>query len=110
MGLTTRAYRQRDGARPGDPVPAGRLPESTGTAPDACFQSVGTGVQAGGHWWLLLPVVRSLHYSPGPTRYATPDQAFSDGTRVRRADLDVLDGGRTVRGLRMGTGFRARRA
>ncbi|WP_070896198.1 mycocerosate synthase [Mycobacterium tuberculosis] len=81
---------------------------------DACFQSVGAGVQAGtATGGLLLPLgVRSLR-AYGPTRnarycYTRLTKAFNDGTRGGEADLDVLDEHGTVllavRGLRMGTG------
>jgi mycocerosic acid synthase len=77
---------------------------------DACFQSVGAGVDASAGGGLLLPLgVRELR-AYGPTRNAR--YCYTRVTKVEatggEADLDVLDEHGTVllalRGLHMGTG------
>ena len=77
---------------------------------DACFQSVGAGVDANTGGGLLLPLgVRQLR-AYGPTRNAR--YCYTRLTKIEttggEADLDVLDEHGTVllavRGLRMGTG------
>ncbi|WP_099288341.1 sulfolipid-1 biosynthesis phthioceranic/hydroxyphthioceranic acid synthase [Mycobacterium persicum] len=77
---------------------------------DACFQSVGAGVDAAGSGGLLLPLgVRSLRIY-GPTRNARYcyTRLTKAGVTGGEADLDVLDEHGTVllavRGLHMGTG------
>ncbi|VBA49881.1 Mycocerosic acid synthase [Mycobacterium attenuatum] len=77
---------------------------------DACFQSVGAGVDATGSGGLLLPLgVRSLR-AYGPTRNARYcyTRVTKAGPTGGEADLDLLDEHGTVllavRGLHMGTG------